>query len=273
METSPTSPTTSHTPVPADPADRTARGEAVYARLFGPRDTTAPDTDPELGAILRGYIFGDLFATGDLDDRTRELITVTVLAAVQALPQLTAHVHACLTVGASPVDVREALYQLAPYLGFPRTLRAVGAMNEAFTARGIELPLPEQGSVTDADRMERGRAIQAERYGTRMADEMGALLPGGYGQAIAGLLTGLAFGDVATRGGLDDALRELLILCALAALGLQPQVRSHASGARRAGNSVETILAALIHTSGYAGLPLAINALRAAAPALTDETG
>ena len=57
--------------------DRTQRSEQTYARLFGPRDTTAPDLDPEFGAILRRLIFGEVFHTGDLDERTRELITVT----------------------------------------------------------------------------------------------------------------------------------------------------------------------------------------------------
>jgi 4-carboxymuconolactone decarboxylase len=37
--------------------------------------------------ILRGFIFGDIFDTGVLDDQARELITVTVLAYLQTLPQ------------------------------------------------------------------------------------------------------------------------------------------------------------------------------------------
>ena len=51
----------------------------------------ASDDDPELLGILRGFIFGDVFDTGVLDDQTRELITVTVLVCLQALPQLKSH--------------------------------------------------------------------------------------------------------------------------------------------------------------------------------------
>lgn len=62
-----------------EPTARQLRTEEVFARLFGPRDTSAPDRDPEFGEILRRLIFGDVFATGVLDDRTRELVTVTCL--------------------------------------------------------------------------------------------------------------------------------------------------------------------------------------------------
>jgi alkylhydroperoxidase/carboxymuconolactone decarboxylase family protein YurZ len=118
-----------------------ADAEVTYQRLFGPRDTNAPDNDPELMEILRGFIFGDIFGTGVLDDQARELIIVTVLACLQTLPQLTSHTGAALNVGVQPVEIREAIYQLAPFLGFPRTLNAVATINEVFQARDIQLPL------------------------------------------------------------------------------------------------------------------------------------
>lgn len=100
-------------PVP-EMSERQAHAEATYARLFGPRDPDAPDPDPELMEVLRRFIFGDVFDTGVLNDRTRELITITVLACLQALPQLRAHTAAALDVGVEPVQVREAVYQLTP---------------------------------------------------------------------------------------------------------------------------------------------------------------
>ena len=32
---------------------------------------------------------------------------------------------AALNVGVSPVEIKEALYQCAPYIGFPKTLNAL----------------------------------------------------------------------------------------------------------------------------------------------------
>ena len=144
----------------SDMSERQAHAEATYERLFGPRERSAPDNDPELMEILRRFIFGDVFDTGVLDDRSRELITVTVLACLQALPQLKAHTAAALNGGAQPFQVREAVYQLAPFIGFPRTLNAVATINEVFQDQGIELPLRPKApcrTATGTPRVSRSR--------------------------------------------------------------------------------------------------------------------
>ncbi|MDO5618727.1 carboxymuconolactone decarboxylase family protein [Kocuria sp.] len=241
--------------------DRVAASEEVYSRLFGTRNTTDVEPHPEFMQILRSVVFGDVFATGTLDFRTRELITVTVLSTLQTLPQLKVHTAAALKVGVTPVQLQESVYQLAPFLGFPRTLNALGTISEVFTERGVHLPLPAQGTVTETDRHARGQHIQSELYGDEIADLL-ADLPGEYGQAVPNFLTDFCFGDFWTRDGLDIATRELLILVALAAAGLHPQLKAHVAGAVRSGNSVETILAALVQGFPYMGLPLALNAIR-----------
>ena len=71
-----------------------------------------------------------MFAIGELDDRTRELVTVTVLATIQALPQLKAHAAAALHVGVTPVELREAVYQLATLIGFPCAVNAIRLLGE-----------------------------------------------------------------------------------------------------------------------------------------------
>jgi 4-carboxymuconolactone decarboxylase len=185
----------------SDMPERQAHAEAAYERLFGPRDRSAPDNDPELMEILRRFIFGDVFDTGMLDDRIRELITVTVLACLQALPQLKSHTAATLTVGVQPIQIREAVYQLAPFIGFPRTLNAVATINEVFHVRGIELPLPDQGTVSDADRYSKGLAEQAPLYGNEIKDDL-ADLPEPFDEAMPRFLTEFCFGDFYTRGGL-----------------------------------------------------------------------
>lgn len=242
--------------------DRTPRSEEVFERLFGPRDTSAPDTDPELGLILRRLIFGEVFDIGALDDRTRELITCTVLSVMQTLPQLRSHANGALNVGVTPVELREAVYQCAPFIGFPKTLNAVATINEVFRSHNIDLPLPDQGTVTEDDRFERGKAIQDPIYGPEIADAL-ASLPPDVRDAMPYFLTSFGFGDFATRGGLSVAERELLIMCMLAALGQAPQLAAHARGNVVVGNSISTQVAAMIHCMPYIGFPLALNAIRA----------
>jgi len=195
-------------------SERQAHAEATYQRLFGPRDQSAPDNDPELMEILRRFIFGDVFDTGVLDDQTRELITVTVLACLQTLPQLKSHAAAALNVGVQPIEIREAIYQLAPFIGFPRTLNAVATVNEVFRGQDIALPLPVQGTVSDNDRYPKGQAEQAPLYGEEIKDNM-ADLPQPFNELLPRFLTEFCFGDFYTRGGLSLSQRELLVLCGL----------------------------------------------------------
>lgn len=244
--------------------DRIQRCAEKFGILFGAVPAGDEGTDPEFMKILQRFIFGEVCYTGDLSDADRELVTVTVLAVNQTLPQLKAHVGASLNVGCTPVEIREAIYQCAPFIGFPKTLNAITAMNEAFTAAGIALPLPAQGTVEDADRYEAGLAIQEPLYGAEIADRYRDLPPE-YAEAIPRFLTAFGFGDFATRTGLDGARRELLTVVMLAALGeAELQVKAHVLGAEKAGNSRDRILAALVHAMPYMGIPRLFNALNAA---------
>jgi 4-carboxymuconolactone decarboxylase len=246
-----------------DMSERRAHAEATYERLFGPRDAGAPDDDPELMEILRRFIFGDVFGTGVLDDQTRELITITILACLQTLSQLTSHTAAALNVGVQPIQIREAIYQLAPFIGFPRTLNAVATTNAVFRNRGIELPLPAQGTVADADRYRRGLAEQAPLYGDEIKNNL-ADLPEPFNEALPQFLTEFCFGDFYTRTGLTLAQRELLVLCALATIGdTSAQLGPHGRACIQVGNSMTAVVAALVHCFPYIGFPRAVAAIRA----------
>lgn len=244
-------------------SERRDEAEATYARLFGPRDTSVREDDPELMEILRGFIFGDVFGTGVLDDRARELITVTVLACLQTLPQLKSHTAAALRVGVEAVEIREAIYQLAPFLGFPRVLNAVAVINEVFRGQGIDLPLPGQGTVAEDERYPRGRAEQDPLYGNEIKDDL-AGLPEPHAEALPRFLTEFCFGDFYTRGGLTLAQRELLVLCALAALGdTSAQLGPHGRACLQVGNTKAEVVAALVQCFPYIGFPRAVAAIRA----------
>ena len=108
--------------------DRKERTEQKMQELFHIHAAGNEGTDSGFMQILQGYIFGDVCYTGSLDNRMRELVTVTVLTVISALPQLKAHVGAGLNAGCTPVEIREAVYQCAPFIGFPKTLNAIAVM-------------------------------------------------------------------------------------------------------------------------------------------------
>lgn len=231
-----------------------------YTALFGGEALTSQGTDPEFMAILQKFIFGEVFTVGSLDLKTRELITCTTLAVMQTLPQLKAHVAAALNVGVTPVELREALYQCAPFIGFPKTLNAIAVMNEVFTEKGIKLPLEPQGTVTEENRAEKGMAIQQPLYGDEIRERF-AGVPDGMGEDVARFLTEYYFGEICTRGGLDLKTRELLIYCVLTTIEADSQLRSHTLGNLKLGNSKETLAATVIQCLPYIGFPPAMKAL------------
>lgn len=252
--------------------NRKERTEQKMQELFHSHAAGDEGTDGEFMQILQGYIFGDVCYTGSLDNRKREMVTVTVLTVLSTLPQLKAHVQASLNVGCTPVEIREVVYQCAAFIGFPKTLNAISAMNEVFSENGIELPLPSQKTVADDSlRYEKGLEIQAPVYGTEIAERY-TWLPGEFAQAVPRFLTELGFGDFNTRSGLDGKTRELLTVVLLASLGgAEVQVKSHVEGALKAGNSKEEVVCALVHASGYMGIPRLFNALNACKELLTEE--
>ncbi len=244
--------------------DRKERTEQKMQELFHTHAAGPEGSDGGFMQILQGYIFGDVCYTGSLDNRMRELVTLTVLATLSALPQLKAHVGAALNAGCTPVEIRETVYQCAPFLGFPQTLNAIDAMDQALTAAGISLPLPDQKTLaSDEERYEKGLAIQVPLYGTGIRDRY-TWLPGDFARAVPRFLTELCFGDFATRSGLAGKTRELLIVVLLAALGgAETQLKSHVEGALKAGNTREELVCALVHAGCYMGIPRLFNALNA----------
>ena len=239
-----------------------------YETLFNSQWNPNTGSDPEMMEILQKYIFGEVFTVGNLDIKTREMITVTSLAVQQTLPQLNAHINAALNAGASPLELRETIYLCAPFIGFPKTLNALGVLNEVFGSRNIATPLAKAGTVNENERFIKGSEIQTPLYGDEIAREMQGL-PDNLGSEAARFLTEFCFGDIYTRGVLDTKTRELLAVCILTTTGNTETLKSHISGAIKAGNQPETLAAAIIQCMPYTGFPNALSALKV----LKNETG
>ncbi len=232
-----------------------------YNKLFGGEALTKTGSDAEMMAILQKYIFGEVFTVGELDIKTREMITVVSLSTQQTLPQLKAHINAALNVGVSPVELREAIYQCAPFIGFPKTLNAITVLNEVFKERGIQTPLESTMTVKEQDRFKEGYKIQNELYGDEILQSMKGL-PDNMGEDVARMLTEVCFGDFYTRKGLDVKTRELLVLSILVTTGDIQTLKSHIVGNMKVGNDAKTIAAVIIQVMPYTGFPKALAALK-----------
>jgi 4-carboxymuconolactone decarboxylase len=240
--------------------DRVEKSKEKYKQLFGNGVPAAYATDPDFQDILSRFIFGEVFYQGNLDDKQRELITLVVLATNQTLPQLKAHVSAALSVGLIPVEIKEAVYQCAPYIGFPKTLNAMNEVNEVFRSKNIPLPIESQKTVDEDNRFEKGLATQVEIFG-EVITKMREGAPANQ-KHIQDYLSAFCFGDFYTREGMDLKTRELLTLCIISALGgAEGQVKAHVQGNVNVGNDKETLITAITHCIPYIGFPRTLNAL------------
>ena len=250
--------------------NRTEICKENYHTLFEGEALSNTGNDPEMMAILQKYIFGEVFTVGDLDNKTREMITVTSLAVQQTLPQLKAHINAALNVGVTPVELREVIYLCAPFIGFPKTLNALDVLNQVFKERNIKTPLDSTATVKEEERFEKGAAIQAPLYGDEIKKSLEGL-PQNMGADVARFLTEVCFGDFYTRKGLDLKTRELLVISILVTTGNTETLKSHIKGNLKAGNSIETITAAIIQCLPYVGFPNTLSALRALKDVLPEK--
>lgn len=118
--------------------NRIETAQQKQAHLFGSAKNKLAATDPDFAQTMDNFIYGDVYSRGKLTDKQRELLTITALTASQTLDSLPAQVQAALKAGATPVEIKETLYQCAPYVGFPKTVGALEITNKFLKNRALK---------------------------------------------------------------------------------------------------------------------------------------
>ncbi|WP_165068659.1 carboxymuconolactone decarboxylase family protein [Desulfovibrio sp. ZJ200] len=251
--------------------DRSLTAEKNRQKLLGNTPSALAKSDPDLAAMRDRLVYGEIAERGTLDDRQRMLITLVTLTASQTLADIKAYTEAALRVGVSPAEIKEALYQCAPYVGFPKTESAVRLVNDVFTEKGIPLPVESQATVTEASRFQDGLATQKAIFGD-VIDKMHATAPEGQKDIKVKYLSAFCFGDIYTRKALDLKTRELLTFSIISALGgCEAQVKAHVQGNVNMGNSKQNLIDALAQMLPYIGFPRTLNALGCVNAVLQDS--
>jgi 4-carboxymuconolactone decarboxylase len=122
------------------PATRMAQGLAVQKQIVGDSAVNsmyanAPADLRHIQELLSSNCFGDHYTRTGIDVPTRELLTFAMLAALGgADPQVRGHVAANLHVGNDRSALIAVLTALLPFIGYPRTLNALAAVNDAAPA-------------------------------------------------------------------------------------------------------------------------------------------
>lgn len=115
--------------------------------------------------IQENFLAGQISEFGLKDAKTNALIGLACLTAVQAVGEIPGKVGEALRAGASVTEIKETVYQAAPYIGFPRVKEALTAVNAELEAEGMDPEEEDQGTVTADTRLEKGLAVQVKIFG------------------------------------------------------------------------------------------------------------
>jgi len=120
---------------------RDLQGQIVGADRVDSMYDNAPADTVHFQRFLSGNCFGDTVARDGLSLRTRELLTFAMLVALGgADPQVRGHVANNLTVGNTRKNLIDVLTVLVPFIGYPRTLNGLTAVNDAAPADTTKEP-------------------------------------------------------------------------------------------------------------------------------------
>ncbi len=118
------------------PETRAEKGLAVQKQIVGSDRVeqlyaSAPADEQHIQRYLSANCFGDYLTRDGIDVPTRELITFSMLVALGGCDaQVKGHVAANLNVGNDRARLIDVLTQLLPFIGYPRMLNGLRAIDE-----------------------------------------------------------------------------------------------------------------------------------------------
>lgn len=142
--------------------------------------------------------------------------------------------------GLTVSEAKEALSHLYAYTGFPRSLNALGALQQVIKERTQTGQKIEEGREADPlpkdyDALKQGTKVQTQLVG-------GQPFTYAFAPQTDYYLKAHLFGDIFARNNLSFADREVVTVSAISVLpGCEPQLQAHVSGARNMGVSDEAL--------------------------------
>jgi 4-carboxymuconolactone decarboxylase len=153
------------------------RARQNHDALFPNHVSTLATTDPELIDVFDNFAFDEVLQGSTLDVRTRLMVQLAATIAAQALREFRVMLAAALTVGVTPIQAKEIVYQAVPYVGLAKVFDFIHATNDVLTERGVSLPLPAQSTTTPENRHATGLEVQKQIVGAEIVERLHASAP------------------------------------------------------------------------------------------------
>ena len=105
------------------------RGDARRREVLGDShvdrsDAGTTEFTEEFMDFITRYAWGDVWTRPGLEKKTRSLLNVAMLAALNRESEFKLHVKGALNNGATSGDIKEVLFQVSIYAGVPAALSA-----------------------------------------------------------------------------------------------------------------------------------------------------
>ena len=226
---------------------------------------TSKAKDPDLDSVLERLL--DQKERGATLSPVQKYCALLSCVTAQALPEAAEKiVLRALKEKVSPLEIREIVYQCAPYVGIGRVQETMEGVNDAFKEAHISLPLPTATTVTDKNRRESGEQMVMKLNSDRMKQILSQVPKDEYDLRVNDLydfcLLYTSPSPRDTRSGLSLKDRELVVFGAIATLGgCEAQLRSHIGANLREGTTKAQLVDALRVMLPYLGFPRTLNAM------------
>jgi 4-carboxymuconolactone decarboxylase len=105
------------------------------------------DFDQEFDDMISEWAWGSVWTRPGLDRKTRSLLNIALLTALDRQRELGLHVQGALRTGCSEDEIKEVLMHCTAYLGVPAGIAAISTAKEALAA-GLQTGSADDSSKT-----------------------------------------------------------------------------------------------------------------------------
>jgi alkylhydroperoxidase/carboxymuconolactone decarboxylase family protein YurZ len=262
--------------------------EARHAEAGETFKCFAPGVDPErvaagftrrqgaLGSMAFDVV-GAMWSRPQLCRRDRSLLVISVLAAQAREEELEAHTGIGLLNGLRPEEIEEILLHVAAYAGFPAAMASSRRIDKALLAASGAVKLAARQAAaqkSDAERDRDGAAVLATLLGEAAREPAAGLqwIETRLGE-VGVVAYRWAFGEIWCRPQLSRRDRSIVVIAILVWLGATAELAVHAPAGLRHGLTRVEVEEVVNHLSLYAGIPRAVEAMRAVRDAFAKLDG
>ena len=113
------------------------RREVLGAEFVDNAIASADDFNRPLQEIVTQYCWGEIWGRPGLDRRTRSIINLAMISALNRQHEVKMHVKGALNNGLTKEEIREVFLQVAIYCGVPAGVDSFRTAKEVFQELGI----------------------------------------------------------------------------------------------------------------------------------------